>query len=495
MPKHLSPPATRDYLPSDAAARNHVRNCFSRVAESYGFQPIETPSFESAELFLARSGPEIRNSMLTFHCDHEEFALRPEMTAPVCRLVASSPFGSVPRPYKLYYIGSCFRYCPPRSGRYREFTQAGIECLGEAGSHADAEVIATACGILRDLGIGTSRLRIGSIGIFSDLLPTGLDSEDRATVIGHLDKLLDIDEKCAFLARTGDRIVFEQLKLDRFELASWQAEADYDGPFRISGQSMPSPAELAAHLPQEAEATLRRLWDVEELASEAVSDLLIRVSRLRGPLQKVHEEARQLLNGTPAMDSLERLLAVCRHVETFGAGEFDLVLGIARGFTFYTSTVFEITTEAGAQKLCGGGRYDRLVEEFGGPSLPSTGCAFRFDALVEAFVRSRGWQAPRPYQLLFVVNSQDAWTGAVGVAEQLRRRGLRVGVEFGPQREPTNEDRERLGADWVALLSAEALARREIHLSGDGGGEQAPLDAQALSDRLAAPRSSGRAVE
>ena len=83
MPRFQPPRATRDLLPADTAVRNHVRVQFSQVVESYGFQAIQTPTFEKLELFSARSGPEIKSSMLTFHLDHEELALRPEMTAPV----------------------------------------------------------------------------------------------------------------------------------------------------------------------------------------------------------------------------------------------------------------------------------------------------------------------------------------------------------------------------------------------------------------------------
>src|SRR5690606_17859147 len=152
--RDIPPPrATRDYLPEEATARRQVLNRFTQTAESYGFQPVETPAYERVELFLARSGAEIKSSLLTFHCDHEEFALRPELTAPVCRLLAAGQLDDLPKPYKLYYTGSCFRYVRPGSGRLREFTQAGLELLGESGPHADAEIIAAASRFLRSAGL------------------------------------------------------------------------------------------------------------------------------------------------------------------------------------------------------------------------------------------------------------------------------------------------------------------------------------------------------
>src|SRR5690606_16893680 len=108
---HIPPPrATRDYLPDEAAARRYALSRFRDTAEAYGFEPIETPMFEKVELFSARSGPEIKASMLTFHADHEEFALRPELTAPICRVVASGAFEDQALPLRLSYTGSCFRY-------------------------------------------------------------------------------------------------------------------------------------------------------------------------------------------------------------------------------------------------------------------------------------------------------------------------------------------------------------------------------------------------
>jgi histidyl-tRNA synthetase len=481
MAKYQSPRATRDFLPAQAAARNHVAAAFARVAESYGYRPIQTPIYEAVELFLARSGPEVKSSMLTFHCDHEEFALRPEMTAPVCRLLASGAFAGSPPPYRLHYTGPCFRYCRPQSGRYREFTQAGIECLGAEGPAADAEVIAVACSFLREVGIPRFALKIGTSRIFRALLGGELDPDDQAVVIGHLDHLISIDEKCALAAGGGESILLEDLKMDRMDLAALQAEAGYAGPYAVADQPQLSERELIERLPLEAEATFRRVWSAQELVSEATSELLIGVSRLRGPLEKVHREAAGLLAGTPATAALEELLAVARHVAMYELGDFEVVLGIARGFTFYTSTVFEISAGngAGGAKYCGGGRYDRLVEEFGGPPLPSTGCGFRFDDIVDGFVAARSWSAPTDFQLVLVAPSEALLRAGVTVAEQLRREGLRIGVEQGDLRAPALEDCRKRKTEWIGSLGAGA-SEGQVRLTNGKDSEDLPLTAEAL---------------
>ena len=479
------PRATRDILPDQAAVRNHVRAAFVRAAESYGFQEIQTPAFERLELFSARSGAEIKSSILTFHCDHEEFALRPEITAPVCRLMSSGAFDGIEKPHKLYYVGSCFRYCRPQPGRYREFTQAGVECVGASGPAVDAEIIALACRVLGTIGAPKFSLKIGNIGIFRDLLSANLNSEDRSVVIGHLDRLMSIDERSRLLA--SDASVLDDLKADRMELAKLQAETDYEGPEAVSNRPHLDPEEYAERLPKEAEATFRHLWQVEDLVPTDTAELLLRASRLRGPLEVVRQEARDLLANTAATPAFNELLDVCRHVDMYGVDEFEVVLGIARGFTFYTSTVFEISSAPGngGRKYCGGGRYDRLVELFGGPSMPSMGCAFRFDALVESFLSENDWKAPLPYQLFLLADSEQTLQAAVGIAEKLRASGARVGLAAGALAEVSKADLEQRKTERIGLLTAAALERGIIPISDGTTMEEHKLESIDLIESRA----------
>jgi histidyl-tRNA synthetase len=468
MPEIPPPRATRDYLPDEAAARRHVLSRFAAAAEAYGFEPVETPSFEKVELFSARSGAEIKGSLLTFHCDHEEFALRPELTAPVCRLLASGAFDGVEAPYRLYYSGSCFRYTRPGSGRYREFTQAGLELIGASGPRADAEVIAAACRFLRSIGVGNFVLRLGTLGIFRELLPARMSADDRTTVVGHLDMLAGVREGSAALARSADRVTLEELRIDRGEIALMQDRSGYEGPDAVRDRPDLPPEELAERLPREAEAALRDNWAKEGLLDEATADTLIALSRLRGSLDAVLGEARALVAGAPAERALDELVAVCRAVEAYGLRDFEVHLGIARGLTFYTGCIFEILQPAaeGGKKYGGGGRYDGLTEVFGGEPLPAVGCAFRFDALMDAFDAASDWRAPKPFQIYLATDGGADTECALAVAEALRERGLRVGV----------------GSEEAAAGRAAQLGRvRGGQVEFDDG--PTPLEAEALAAR------------
>ena len=424
MLDNAPPPATRDRVPARSAVHRYLEAAFGWTVEAYGFVEVATPMFERADLFTARSGPEIKNSLLTFHCDHEEYALRPEATAPVCRMVASGALDGEPRPYKLFYVAPCFRYCRPHSGRYREFTQAGIELLGDSAPSADAEVIAAAYRFLRDIGITGLSVRVGTAGIFRALLPDELTADERATVIGHLDRLVGIVERCVNRDRSFDPLLEEQLRADRRELALLQERNDYSGEYVITDSPADGSGDLFRRLPEEAAATYRHLWNVEGYLPEGTGELLVRVSRLRGALSEVSSLAAETLAETRAGPALENLIAVCRLLEHYGIGDFEVTLGIARGLTFYSGTVFEIAR--GSTKLCGGGRYDRLVELFGGEPTPATGCAVRFDTL-ETLAGPGSSRASRIGIYLEAASARDEGD-AVRLAEALRDHGVSVGA-------------------------------------------------------------------
>src|SRR5262249_17501116 len=146
------------------------------------------------------SGEDIRESMFTFASDAGRYALRPELTAPVCRVVSSGALARFRPPHKLYYLGPCFRYGRPQVGRYREFYQAGVEPPGPLPPLADAEIIRAAVKTLANLDLRQYQLKIGNVGIFRRLLDTGGDLSDterdrQNQVIHDIDRIMHLREK------------------------------------------------------------------------------------------------------------------------------------------------------------------------------------------------------------------------------------------------------------------------------------------------------------
>jgi histidyl-tRNA synthetase len=433
MVRYQPPRGTRDFLPAEMAHRNHVERVVRASFESFGYQQIQTPIFEQYELLAARSGDEIKESMFTFASDAGRYALRPELTSPVCRLMASNAFAGLVPPHKLYYFGPCFRYCRPQAGRHREFYQAGIELMGSGDPLADAEVIALAATALTELGITDYSMRIGDVGVFRDLLGQYLPADERgdewqSRIIGDIDKIMHLREKCRLFA-SGELSADDRDYVGRLSnaLHKLQEEAGYRGEFAIAADQPPG----AAELPLAADATYRASWVHHGILTAEQADLVIRVSRIRGAADTALPAARELLAGTAALRPVADLANVCEWLPALGVSGIEVVLGMARNLDFYTGTVFELDAPLlGAQRqICGGGRYDRLVGEFGGPAMPATGFAFGFDRLVEAF-RKQNEREDRSINDsavdVLVIGPREQRREAVALAQRLRAGRLKL---------------------------------------------------------------------
>ncbi len=180
------PRGTNDWGPDDMPKRRFVESAFVRTAEGFGFREIQTPIFESLDLFTAKSGPGVVDELYAFKDKGgRDVALRPEFTASILRFYVSE-LRSLPKPVKVYCYGPAFRYEEPQKGRYREFEQVDIEIIGGATLPSDAETLAVAIGTMRAIGLKSIRARIGHIGMLRAYLPFG--PADQAKVLHALDK-------------------------------------------------------------------------------------------------------------------------------------------------------------------------------------------------------------------------------------------------------------------------------------------------------------------
>ena len=203
------PRGTNDWGPEDMAKRRFVESRFVQLAESFGFREVSTPTFESLDLFTAKSGPAIVRELYAFKDQGgRDLALRPEFTASILRFYVSD-LRSRPKPIKVYTTGNVFRYEEPQKGRYREFFQLNAEIIGGATLPSDAEVLALAIGTMRAIGLRQVKARIGNIGILRSYLP--FETADQAVVLHSLDKrnfaMLDAE-----LARLGRKDLGEPLR-------------------------------------------------------------------------------------------------------------------------------------------------------------------------------------------------------------------------------------------------------------------------------------------
>lgn len=161
------PRGTQDILPADQAHWNFVRKTARAVAAEFGYGQIETPLFESTDLFQRGVGDEtdiVQKEMYSFEdLGGDSLTLRPEGTASVCRAYIENGMQNLPQPVRQYYLSPMFRYERPQAGRFRQHNQFGVETIGDAAATVDAEVIELGFRYIRQLGISDFTLRLNSL--------------------------------------------------------------------------------------------------------------------------------------------------------------------------------------------------------------------------------------------------------------------------------------------------------------------------------------------
>jgi len=517
------PRGLRDWPPREMAKRAYVEQAIRRMMALYGYEEVCTPIFERFELFALRSGEEIRNRMFVFRTDEGEMALRPELTAPVARMIASGKLDISKRPLRLFYIGPCYRYDEPQAGRYREFWQAGVELIGSAEPEADAEVIRLATRVLEELGLKGWVLRVGDMSVVRAFLAeAGVPEEVRNRIVGPLDAISSSASKLSLyrekLAR-GEHLAPEELadlvrRCDEVRLWKEEELARLDAgesPLPRSYESLLEPDPRVYRLRElHASSAFQELCDlidqaVRELLLMAklrwayygftyecdgervayklppeVADELFRLMEVVGPREQALQALRDLFGSSGAVgEAISRFQAVLDALTWFGIRDYVVDMSIVRGLEYYTGTVFEIDfPPLGAQKqVCGGGRYDRLIEEFGGPSLPAVGFAFGIDRLVLAMELSGVSPELAPRCDVYVVPvSPEVLAYAAQVAELLRSEGIRAELELARRRlRDALSMADRLGARLAVIIGPREVEQGQATLRDMARREQVSL--------------------
>jgi len=378
-PKHQAPKGTRDFYPGDLALRRHVEAAWRRASVIHGFAEIDGPTFEHLELYTAKSGPGIVNELFSFRRagGENDYALRPEFTPTLARMVAARA-ASLPTPVKWFAVPTHFRAERPQRGRLREFVQWNVDLMGLAGEAADAEVMAVAMHALEMLGLSPRDVRCRV--------------SNRHTV-------------AAVLAAIG---VAPDRAAEAFELLDRRGRLPADEVIA-----------RGAALGLDADAFAR----LDAVAGNAV------------PIESAAAFFAELRTELKALDgaALAPLESMVERLKASGLSEWcDLDLGIVRGLAYYTGTVFEIHAASGAERaIAGGGRYDGLIELFGGPSMPAVGFGMG-DVVLSLMLPDRGLLPkdgeallPRP-DVYLIAGSPEGEARVPSLATELRRAGLHV---------------------------------------------------------------------
>ena len=421
---------TRDLLPEDMIKRRYVFERIREVFEAYGFKEILTPTFEYTKLFELRSGEEVVEQLYAFEDKGgRNLSLRPDLTSSVARLFVNG-FQTAPKPIKWYYITNMFRYEEPQSGRLREFWQAGVELIGSSNIEADAEVIAL---------------------LIESYLSTGLKE---------------------FTVNVGDRILLD-------EFAKMLGVKDDIGLMRlIDKKDKMERGEFVKALQE---------FGLNEEDINKVFTLI----ELKGKPDDVLPRARELFTSEIAKEELKKIEELFELLKAYGIEDYALIdFGIARGFDYYTSIVFEAIADndLGIGSIGGGGRYDNLIEVFGGKPTPATGFAIGIERLIP-ILESKGllpeFKIGSDVFVAYIGKELETKKKAIEVTQTLRKANIKAEYDIqGRKLRKALDYANSIEVKVAIILGKRDLAEGKVTIRDMESGEQKQVAIESIVEEV-----------
>jgi len=403
-----APRGTYDVLGEQALARDALEGLARGILERAGYARIETPAFEATELFargVGESTDVVQKEMYTLEGgDSESITLRPEGTAPVCRVYMEHGMHKQPQPVKLWYFGAYFRRERPQKGRFRQFWQIGAEAIGSDDPAVDAETVVLLAEILEAAGV-RARLRISSLGM-------------------PLNRLRYRDKLQEYLRAHAGQLSEDVVA--RIEL----------NPLRAFDSDHPGTREVMAGAP-------RLLDELDREDAEHFAEVLALLDAADLP--------------------------------------YDVDTTLVRGLDYYTRTVFEFTSDdLGAQSgVGGGGRYDGLIEQLGGPPTPGMGWAAGVERILLAGTLAH--EAAPPLDLFVAYAKPELRGAAFRLTADARRAGHAARLELGGRSlKGQLRQADRAGARYVAILGDEGTSLKDMET-----GEQQEVETGTVMHHIA----------
>lgn len=499
-----APSGTLEDLSDGAEAKRRAGRRILSSLRAHGYRRAEVPMYEAFDLYAKIYGEEIRRHLITFDTD-QEYALRPDLTAGICRSVASMLLEAPATPLRFASMGSSFRYERVRPLRLREFTQVGLERIGdtpETLSGADLEILSLARLALAEVGVGGGVLRVGHAEVRERFLEVlGPPSPTRDKVDACLDVLARLRERLEPPGTGSDRVLDpssgERTRVDPLQhedLRAFLDEMRRKLPRKGSAAALLlspgcSPEEIMETLEGEISGYARALG-LEGPQVEA----LLRLSWPAASLGELADSLEPLLGG--AREVLEGALG---HIESCVEDLEPLVIhfsvAAARWGGFYTGFYFEVDLPVlgpDVSQVLGGGRYDGVMKALGAPETGACGFGIGLERLLHAAELLQGRRAllrrlspPGPLLICFTEGENSA-ERAANLAENLGRKGC----AFAYHPEPVTEEHEKGGLtdDFMQKLASlpgkpyrhAVLVSKELYLAHLENGSSFPTDLQTL---------------
>jgi histidyl-tRNA synthetase len=432
MPSQFDPASgTRDFLAAEYEKRDRAFATIRSVCTRYGFEPLQTPAFERLDVLMGKYGEEADKLVFKIlrRGEHEasgeaDLALRYDHTVPLARVAAA--YGSqLPTPYKRYAIGPVWRADRPGRDRYREFVQCDLDTLGSASLMADAEALCAHHDAVEALGIGGFTIQLNSRHVLAGLL-----------------------EAFGVPPGTGPGVLVTLDKLDKL-----------------------APEAVVAELAERG---------LPEGAAKGI------VSAMTGPgaQDRVREALRGNAEGQAGLAEVDEVLGLV--APQLPPGRIAFTPRMVRGISYYTGPIWELTAPGVAGSLGGGGRYDHLIAELGGPDVPATGTSLGVERVLALLPEPGG--ARRRLDVAVTVLDGSLAGQCFGLAATARSAGLRASVYLGVSGKLGRQLRwaSDAGARWALIYGPAEAEEGVVTVRDMESGAQARVPRDELRGQLTA---------
>lgn len=448
------PKGTRDFSPAEVAKRQYIISAIKHHFETFGFQPIETPTFENSSTLMGKYGEEgdrlifkILNSgdylakvdaallenkdSVKVASQISEKALRYDLTVPFARYVVQHQ-NDIVFPFKRYQIQPVWRADKPQKSRYREFYQCDADVVGSKSLWQEVEFVQLYDGVFTSLGLNGVTIKINNRKILSGI----------AEVIGAKDKLIDFTVALDKLDKIGE----DGVKKEMLEKG------------------------------------------IGEDAIQKVQPLFNFTGSINEKLDKLNE---LLATSEEGLKGVEELRFICDNVAAIGLGEsiLDLDVTLARGLNYYTGAIFEVSAPAGVKigSIGGGGRYDDLTGIFGLKNMSGVGISFGLDRIYDVIEELNLFPdtVTESTKVLFINFGDKESLYAMKAVKQLRAAGIKselypdsakVGKQF--------QHADKRGIPFAVLTGDEEINNNTFTLKNLATGEQEQVSLEELKNKI-----------
>ncbi len=390
-----TPEGVRDIYAEECARKMAVQDRIQKVFHLYGYQNIETPSFEFFDIFKKERGSAGTREMYKFFDrENNTLVLRPDMTPPIARCVAKY-FMDEQGPLRLCYLGQTYLNAASYQGKLNETTQTGAELIGDDSSDGDAEMIAMVIDALKSTGLKEFQVELGQVEFYRGLVEeAGMDEDTQ-----------------------------EQLR----EL--------------IENKNFFGVEELLT----------------EQTMEEELKQAFLKMPEFFGDIDQIRL-AKSMTGNSRALRAIGRLEKVQEILDGYGLGDYvSYDLGMLSKYSYYTGIIFKAYTYGTGDYLVTGGRYDKLLVQFG-KDTPAVGFAIVVDRLMQALSRQKIGTAMNMSGKI-VLYERSARTAAIGLAKHFREEGEPVQLIRKPSDKSVTDYVSYAGRHWVGRL---------LYLTGDG---------------------------